>query len=346
MRRLVPAAITLLVLALTAAAAWAAGAVSQPLPFVPSPKVGLIARIHAAALGDANPSSAAYMLTSEQGGLAVLRGRPSVFPPGPPAFPPSVDGQVFLVVLTGHFSGLQRPVPRGTTAPGGSVLSMLIFADIAHDAYFPITGTENIADTPPDLSQLGTLAPLELPATPVAPAPTAATCAAWTGNTKRLTSRIARLRAVAAGTVRSLSRPRADAAADRLTRSRLGYLVLLRQLCARSPWQAVSFSLTYEAGPPGASGSLTVANGPQTTALAALLPVPLPSAVADPSCLVRPVLVLPPKQEPTPLLLRITLSDGSHRIEQSYPTCDLPSPLEPLRTALSYIADPCECAHG
>jgi hypothetical protein len=342
MGRLVPAALTLLVLAL-AAGAWVAGAVSQPtLPFVPSPQVGLIARIHAAALGDANPTSAEFVLTYEQRGLAVMRGRPAVYPPGPPAFPPSVDGPVFLVVLTGHFSGLQRPVPLGTTAPGGSVLSMLVSADFAHDAYFPITGTENISDAPPDLSEIGTLMPLALPKTPVAPAPAAATCAAWTGRAMRLTSRIARLRAVAAGKVKSLSRQHASAVVDRLTRSRLGYLVLLRELCGRSPWQAVSFSLTYQAVPPGATGSLTLASGPQTTALAKLLPVPLPTAVADPSCVVRPAL---PTQKPTPLLLRITLSDGRNRLEQSYPTCNLPSPLEPVRTALGYIADPCECAH-
>jgi hypothetical protein len=252
---------------------------------------------------------------------------------------------VFLVVLTGHFSGLQRPVPLGTTAPGGTVLSMLAFADFADGLYRPVPETTNIADAPPDLSGLGELRPLPLPQTPTAPEPSAPTCAAWTARAVHLTGRIARLRAVAASRGgRTLARQRASAAAGRLTRSRLGYLVFLRQLCAPSPWQAVSFSLSYKAGPPGATGSLTVANGPQARAIAALLPMPLPTPVADPTCVVRPLGV--PSRPPTPLLLRITLSDGRHQLEQSYPTCNLPTPLEPVRTALSYIADPCECAHG
>jgi hypothetical protein len=344
MHRLHPALLVLLTWALAAGTAWVAGADGQPTRAEAPPQVALIARIHAAALGNANPTSAGFVETTEQKGLAVLRGRPAVYPPGPPAFPPSVDGPAFLVVLTGHFSGLQRPVPLGTTAPGGSVFSMLIAADSVNGFYFPVEGTENIADSLPDLSGIGPLTPLELPAPFVAPTPTAATCATWTGRAVRLTSRIARLRAVAAGKVRSLSRQRADAAADRLTRSRLGYLVLLRQLCARSPWQAVSFTLQEQAGPLGASVSLTIVNGPQATALAALLPIPLPPAIADPACVVRPL--GPQVHRPTPRLLSITLSDGGSRLVQTYPTCNLPSPLEPVRSALGYIADPCECAHG
>jgi hypothetical protein len=304
---------------------------SRLLTWRPS-QVGLIARVHAAAFGDANPTSAGFAMTTEQRGLAAIRG---------PSY--AGDGPVFLVVLTGHFSGLPRPAPPGPSTPNSSVFSMLISADFVHDAYYPVPGTEKIADALPDLSGIGALTPLELPAAPVAPTPAATTCAEWAARSTGLTRRIAHMRAIAATSARPLTRQLAAAAAGRLIRSRVGYLILVRQLCTQAPWRAVAFSLRFPFGPPGGSTSVTVDKEPQTSALGALLPTPLPTSVADPTCVVRPLAA--PTFTP-PLVLRITLSDGRHELEQSYPTCHLPSPLEPVRAALGYIADPCECPHG
>ena len=71
--------------------------------------------------------------------------------------------------------------------------------------------------------------------------------------------------------------------------------------------------------------------------LGALLPVPLPQPVPDPSCGVAGIA---PPGKPAPFLARkveVTLSTGQRL---SYPTCHLPAALTPVEAALSYLSNP------
>jgi hypothetical protein len=289
----------------------------------PPAGLGQIVRAQAAALGDPSPAGAAVVATTYQRAHAATAGLPHVSTSLPGGL--STDGPVDLVVVDGAFPGLSA------AGPSGRVLTMIVDRATLIPWGFDIT----IGDTAPDTGALGPVEPLELPATPVAAAPAPATCGAWSDRIARLASRATALRRGAAHARPASRRKLALALTARLEKSGSGYRLLADQLCASPPARPASILWQdFRGGPAPGIGSFTVSGA---SPVAALLPVPLPQPVPDPSCGVRGIA---PPGKPAPFLARmveVTLSTGQRL---AYPVCHLPPALAPVDQALAYLSNP------
>jgi len=289
----------------------------------PPAGLGEVVRAQAAALGDPSPADATVVATTYQPAHAATAGLPHVVTSLPAGL--STDDPVDLVTVRGDFTGLPG------AGPGGHVLTMIVDQRLLVAYGFDIT----IGDTAPDVSALGPPAPLELPATPVAATPAPATCAAWSARIARLAARATALGRGAAHARPASRRKLALATAVRLDRSRASYRLLADQLCASPPARPVSILWQdFRGGPAPGIGSFMVDGA---SPVAALLPVPLPQPVPDPSCRVAG-LPLPGKTAASlARKVEVTLSSGQRL---SYPACHLPSALEPAEQALGYLSNP------